>query len=1373
MRSLLLISLFLYSILQANEVVPNYNRSNFEGRHFLVGFMQNEYRLDTDVEPVGLRVLISTRERAEVTMKVGDLEETFTITSDNSGPIPIPSSLEVTSSGYVNDKLVEIYSDNPIYVSVFNTMRLTSDIYTAIPTARWGNEYVLMSMPTDHYIADAGTDDLTREIQEYRRPGEFMIMAREDNTMIEITPSCDTETMLAGNTYQVYLNKGQAYFLKSIGGEKGENDLTGTILESSAPVGVLSGHLRSSVPTVNSDANGGSKDHLVEMLTPVDTWGTEFITKPWVSGFDDLQNVVTSYFKLTSYYPNTIVSYEVEGEFNEVTLATPGDFVTIPETGAPTIWRSNQPVQLAQFMARDYTNLESPFYDPCMVMIQPTNQFTNSSSFIIIPDNIFGYIHPQNVPQVQYAQHHVGIIASYNATQDLRVNGILVRQRTNFRPITNSDYWYADLNLRPGNYLLESKDGSFTGVIYGNGYVDSYAHILGSNLKTDEEDIWPPEIDVVRDCYRIEGYIFDDQGDHSSGFGFIQEDEDSTFNVEWEVNQRTDTSAIVDFYAQVIDKEKDASFVFNYHDNTGNGRRYRFFYEGRDINLTDRIDFGNIVKRQEQRVSVDLSNASESATVTLLDIVYDNNLIDIPLKNDLPLQLSPSEVIQHEVIINDMIEDDLSERIEYIFDCDITKAIRVEANVNNPSLVATGKQLDTILVESTKCDSIEIVNNGDTRIIVERIVVQNEDFIPDTTGMFSFELEPGESRFINICFTPNSRGLFSSDIIVIGSTVVDEQTINLVDTVSVSGIGAAPEFTSQVHHWGRVRTGKTERYTIEIENTGNYEGEIEFLSYDPITDTYINDPSMEIINSIDNKVYAGEKIQLQLEFTPMEVREYQILANIDITNWDPHQNISIQTIGEGIQPDIETISHCFDTLYLGQTSSQIFPIIESTGDTSLLVSELLEVRSVKIDDQTQEDLSFDEDPFYFITDLNSTQNSLLEINEFLNLEVEFRPEEAGIYVLELDIYNDALPLNSDPEFNVQSISFCAIAIDKAPVNVVAALNSNIVYACDTTGLEATITNTDQEAVQLNGIEIRSEGFSSTFENNLSYPMILQAGDQIELPIDVFFFKDEEGELILEASYTDLSTQGEYILYDTLSLKPQVFDLKVSTINMDQEVNEDIAIILSGDIPFDIDYWLNMLIQIEVDRFYLYLKDNRTKIKFNHTNGEFEVDASIIQNGDIIEIIPDDTEIPVFDNQTWSIDLPAYTLFHREQEIDFTVRVTSDNCFIAGISENVINLEDLCLFNERQIVSGSPTQANTYPNPIKQQLNLELNIPFDDVIDVIITNNIGEMLILDEKKFVIEGNHLLNYDLTSISAGNYYLIIRGDFITEKKLIIKSN
>src|SRR5690606_29815963 len=73
-------------------------------------------------------------------------------------------------------------------------------------------------------------------------------------------------------THTITLNAGETYLVRDA---LGENDLTGTIVTSNNPVAAFGSHIGSFIP------NGfGFADHLVEQLTPTNTWGREFVTVP-------------------------------------------------------------------------------------------------------------------------------------------------------------------------------------------------------------------------------------------------------------------------------------------------------------------------------------------------------------------------------------------------------------------------------------------------------------------------------------------------------------------------------------------------------------------------------------------------------------------------------------------------------------------------------------------------------------------------------------------------------------------------------------------------------------------------------------------------------------------------------------------------------------------------------------------------------------------------------------------------------------------------------------------------------------------------------------------------------------------------------------
>jgi hypothetical protein len=163
----------------------------------------------------------------------------------------------------------------------------------------------------------------------------------------------------------VLLYKGEAYLVKAFPSSYGDNDLTGSYIKSDKPVGVLTGHVRASVPQILM-RDKDNKDHLVEMIYSIDRWSHKYISLPFeygVSGTGDM-------FKITSAYDSTIVNMIYADRTEQFRLDGIGDFKAIDKVQEPVRWVANKPVQIAQFMSHgvDFYDFILTF-DPSLLML--------------------------------------------------------------------------------------------------------------------------------------------------------------------------------------------------------------------------------------------------------------------------------------------------------------------------------------------------------------------------------------------------------------------------------------------------------------------------------------------------------------------------------------------------------------------------------------------------------------------------------------------------------------------------------------------------------------------------------------------------------------------------------------------------------------------------------------------------------------------------------------------------------------------------------------------------------------------------------------------------------------------------------------------
>jgi hypothetical protein len=158
----------------------------------------------------------------------------------------------------------------------------SNDASLLIPTTALGNVYKYLGIPTLVFV-----NEIT--LEEEASANTLTVVAHEDQTQVRFTfPQADlwqavnNRPLVAdGNSYVIELNRQETLMLRSssrpagIFGTAIQPDLTGTMIESSNPVAVFSGH-----ECMNYPSTLGACDHLEEQIFPIDTWGQNFSLVP-------------------------------------------------------------------------------------------------------------------------------------------------------------------------------------------------------------------------------------------------------------------------------------------------------------------------------------------------------------------------------------------------------------------------------------------------------------------------------------------------------------------------------------------------------------------------------------------------------------------------------------------------------------------------------------------------------------------------------------------------------------------------------------------------------------------------------------------------------------------------------------------------------------------------------------------------------------------------------------------------------------------------------------------------------------------------------------------------------------------------------------
>src|SRR6056300_821855 len=549
--------------------------SSYEGRHFYVGFLDNEVHLYQDPY---MSIYVTSKFDTEVTVNEPQANRTYTflLKKDEVAAIDVTREYEhLLSETVYNNMLTEITSNQPISCVAKSSLVQSSDKFSIIPTRNWGYEHYAVSMPNDYYIEPDDINPIIIEQQKTPRLGEFLVMAREDQTRVEITMAAESfEGVPKDSSFIVTLNKGQSYLVKSkaVHGVKGIHDLSGSRVRSNKQVGVVSGHMRSSVKQVDFYSRLGAKDHLVEMVPPTSTWSNEYVSIPFNS-------YIKSMFKVVA---KDTLTLNMNNELNSKSIQmVPGDVHTFDNVEVPTSWTANGKFLLVQFMAKYSEALNFEYYDPAMVIIPPVDKMVNNVTYFA-SNSAFAWANGNTFDQYRFQS--VIIIAEEKGYESITVNGVNVETMLGFNEfISNGEklYWERVLvGPQATTVNIKADSGRFHAIDIANGLYDSYAMTVGASL-IDEESMEDakPIIDFTVTCSTVEGQIYDEIFSEVSGINYIVVDEAYTENMSWNLTEITDTTTSVDLYAEVQDKNRPARIKLEAYDYSGNVETYNFEYD--------------------------------------------------------------------------------------------------------------------------------------------------------------------------------------------------------------------------------------------------------------------------------------------------------------------------------------------------------------------------------------------------------------------------------------------------------------------------------------------------------------------------------------------------------------------------------------------------------------------------------------------------------------------------------------------------------------------------------------------------------------------------------------------------------------------------
>ena len=399
-------------------------------------------------------------------LTVNILSHQMQLSSSKNGQIVVEDKTSIVKS-----------KDGPFVLYGVNKEQYSADAFLGIPTNFLGQEYRAVCYWPPYYACEfavAATQDntvvnVTLPPKGATKDSEFPVFPNvQDSEKKNVRPVHDCEVSHHGRTYrngetvQIALKKGQALQVQH------KCDLTGSLISADKPVAVWSGNLRTHVGS--STQTVVSRDHLVEQLFPIDTWGQQHVAWPTPGR----ENERVDYWIVTAAFDNTSVGYKYSTPIGDTKkrhwLLRQGESIrfhaeSVDEWGT---FSSTRPVQVMKMAS---SADEVAFVgDPAMTTCIPNDQF----------GYFYNFVTPKGVatPYTSY----MTIISPGLAKNDFLLDGNQIQ--TNWAQLPNSDFWGAHVKLdyHKQTFSLENrlKGSRFEAYIYGSGDRESFAYPTGS-----------------------------------------------------------------------------------------------------------------------------------------------------------------------------------------------------------------------------------------------------------------------------------------------------------------------------------------------------------------------------------------------------------------------------------------------------------------------------------------------------------------------------------------------------------------------------------------------------------------------------------------------------------------------------------------------------------------------------------------------------------------------------------------------------------------------------------------------------------------------------------------------------------------------------
>lgn len=1398
--------------------------SNSQGYEFYLAIPPNEV---SNYGGEALEIYVASAKPCEVTIEQGPsriligkrkIAKAFGVVTLSTDVVSFKTH-EIRSADKPDDRVLRITGTEPISVYMINSKNTTTDGLMAIPTAAWGKDYIHCC-----YYDNNESSSVDPGTGYYWFGSGFIILASQDNTNIVVDVRGKGEgfgTTTGGNKFgdriPITLNAGQCYMIKGDGKSDGAFDITGTRIKSDKPIGLISFHERADLPAlINS-----SRDHLCEMLPPVQAWGKKYFSVEYDrNDKGDLFRIVASEpntkYKVTWYdkKTNKLISkregvLKKSGDFAELIeiMSAPGNNASVRGT---SIWEADKPVMVMQYAYSSSWDGHNNF-DPFMIVVTPVEQFTKTTIF-------------QSPSSKTFVDNKFNLIAVGDTVDAVRSDSLLKSITLDGTPIwkkdpaflanriPNSDLFWMKCKVETGPHYIKG-DTKFGGYVYGFTSVDSYGWPAAMSFyKLGEVDTLPPVVTISGTCgeYQVHftelrnGKDGDDPKQVDLGVTETPSLISGSFNFEepyfpggyypWPANYDTK------FTLKVIDKTKDGLARFQVIDREGNVTVKEIYYYGDNIQADPKvIAFGDVKLNTSSVIDVKLENKGVSK-VKIKNISLKKGTYYKILAGGTPpeVEIEPGKFhivkMEYNPTREGMTETDIDkDSLLYDTEC-LHFATFITGRGVVPRIEVEDFHAGPTVVGKSNCKDagLRIKNPGTMPLVItgfDFIEAQGPFTVSNPTSpKLPITIQPGKEVYFKlVCFEPKATGDFSTKV-VFHSNAVGPDSVSDWDG---TGIQPGPEISG--YNWleKRVKTVNTAQIFITNGGTSSLkvigvklENNLQVSddgSYKIVSTVPALTSMVELYPKTEKDPSKVTKITVNVEFTPQNennIKKIKIIPVFASSDGIKDGSVFNYLEGVGILPKIEVIGFEFTpAIEINNTH----PVTGKVRVRSISTSSDLKIEKIA--------LRGDVDDFAF-TPAFPSNITLPKINgtdtaEY-TFDVKFTPTKVGKRVVTVDVTNDA---KEGPEVEPRIITSADVignAFDQG-VNVTD-IDFGTITRCDEPTKSFFVNNTGTT----NSIVIKSMKIVPATPNiyqisNFTPNMVIAPNSSQKFDVKMLSSTVPAGVYNVKVEIeTDIQTleaniKGETFVTNIEISQPRLAGKMTAGMNTTDKYQRFPvrAKIINGK-------WSNAAItefKIKIKYNPAWMKyDNKVETTALTSGWDFSKTKEVVVSSTeaYLELVGSNTNpLSASDNDMHDLCNPVFLILLSDSsafspvidEITFNGR---NSCVVPSSVNGRIELES-CVQDLRNIKINTNkfVLGKVNPNPISSNsFDLSFGVGLENVETRIeIINSIGEVVKVISNTSLPAGQYNLSVPVNELPSGVYNInMVSGPFKQTEKLII---